>query len=143
MEGNNQARAKYLLIIIVWSIVPVLVIYRLLGWYGILVFSVVVNLKKVWQAMIQRNPSYAYILNIQRNACTLALFILLWQITGSYIYPSKPVIFDVQNTTACFETQISWLKIGDLCRIGNADLLRWNGGVWEHWIPPLLRWVPR
>lgn len=74
MNRRNYFR---ILNVVVWSVVPLVLIYRFIGWYAVLVMSVILNSKRVWQMMIQRNPSYIYILNAQMKLCSLALLYLL------------------------------------------------------------------
>ena len=145
MEGGNRAELKkQLLIIIVWSIIPIVAIYRFVGWHGIIVVSVLLNSKRLWQMMIQRNPAYAYILSAQKTACTFVLIVLLWQAATFTFYPEKPIVYDVPNLSWCTDNQTIWpLKVGDICRVEqDSTFVRWSGSAWETWIFPLLGWAP-
>lgn len=140
MDGRNHLRSR-LLVVVVWSAIPLAAIYRFVGWHGILAMTLILNSKIVWRMMLQRNPSYIYILNAQMRLCNLSLFILLWQLVSQLLYPEKPFVFEVDNVTMCLNKTQEWpLKVGHLCKDRAGTLLRWSGSVWEAWIPPLLDW---
>ena len=141
MEGRNYLKTQFLAVA-VWSVVPIIAIYKFFGWHGILTITLALNSRTVWRMMIERNPNYIYVLNIQMRVCNLSLFILLWHLVGQVLYPGMPKIIHANDIFGCAKVG---MEIGDICHtsdpflglpnvtytMGYNQWYFWKDGIWN------------